>query len=200
MYVSCRFSFSVKNYADSCHSASTAVIVRMAFVLDFRSPEFLRDTVDIAIWSDTEQGLAITAGSMATLRPLYRVITSRLGWTLSSTTPISDNKGSAPYARSGLNSGNARRKKSGPFSLITMTRNDGTASEEEYNLEGCKPVKLRDDLVGDRDSKGRPVSEKGFKSWRIQVGSGSEEELNNEGITRQTDVYMSSELDSRTKK
>lgn len=36
-------------------------------------------TVDIAIWSDTEQGLAITAGSLATLRPLFRAVTSKFG-------------------------------------------------------------------------------------------------------------------------
>ncbi len=37
-------------------------------------------TIDIAIWSTTEQGLAITAGSLATLRPLFRRIAAKLGW------------------------------------------------------------------------------------------------------------------------
>lgn len=59
--------------------ASSAVLVRMAYVKDFRNPDFLYATVDIAIWSDTEQGLAITAGSLATLRPLFRMLTSKLG-------------------------------------------------------------------------------------------------------------------------
>ena len=174
----------------------------MAFVMDFRSPEFLHDTVDIAIWSDIEQGLAITAGSLATLRPLYRVITARLGWSLTSNTPISDKKGSSPYPRSGLSSGNQRRKRSGPFSLITFTRHDG--SSEEYGLENCRPVKLRDDLVDNNNSDGRTNMEKGFNSWRIQVGDGSEEELNGVkhaknqiGITRQTDIYTNTVVDSR---
>lgn len=178
--------------------ASTAVIVRMAFVMDFRSPEFLHDTVDIAIWSDIEQGLAITAGSLATLRPLYRVITARLGWSLTSTNPLSDKKGSSPFPRSGLSSGNQRRKKSGPFSLITLTRHDGPS--EEYGLENCRPVKLRDDLADSIDSDGRPNNEKGFNTWRIQVGDGSEEELNSakntkmeNGITRKTDIYTAVE-------
>ncbi|KAL0264573.1 hypothetical protein SLS55_000523 [Diplodia seriata] len=59
--------------------ASSAVIVRMAYVQDFKDPDFLFATVDIAIWSDTEQGLAITAGSLATLRPLFRLLTSKFG-------------------------------------------------------------------------------------------------------------------------
>lgn len=34
------------------------------------------DTLDTAIWSTIEQGLAISAGSLATTRPLFRLITS----------------------------------------------------------------------------------------------------------------------------
>jgi hypothetical protein len=38
-------------------------------------------TTDIAIWSTVEQGLAITAGSLATLRPLFFLAMRRLGLT-----------------------------------------------------------------------------------------------------------------------
>ena len=48
--------------------------------------QYVDATVDIAIWSTTEQGLAITAGSLATLRPLFRTIGSRLG-TVATPTP-----------------------------------------------------------------------------------------------------------------
>lgn len=41
-------------------------------------------TVDIAIWSTAEQGLAITAGSLATLRPLLRSISETLNLSSSS--------------------------------------------------------------------------------------------------------------------
>jgi hypothetical protein len=37
------------------------------------------DTLDIAIWSTVEMGLAITAGSLATLRPLFFLAVHRLG-------------------------------------------------------------------------------------------------------------------------
>jgi hypothetical protein len=36
-------------------------------------------TLDIAIWSTVEQGLAITAGSLATLRPLFFIAVHKLG-------------------------------------------------------------------------------------------------------------------------
>jgi hypothetical protein len=39
------------------------------------------NTVDIAIWSTVEQGLAITAGSLATLRPLLKDVGHYFGWT-----------------------------------------------------------------------------------------------------------------------
>ncbi|KAJ5779219.1 hypothetical protein N7457_006939 [Penicillium paradoxum] len=54
--------------------ASSAVIVRIPFVYTFGDPDFLYATVQIAIWSNVEAGLGITAGSLATLRPLLRVI------------------------------------------------------------------------------------------------------------------------------
>ncbi|KAI4912251.1 uncharacterized protein J4E92_010102 [Alternaria infectoria] len=59
--------------------ASAAVIARMPFVHYFNSPDFLWSTLDIAIWSSVEQGLAITAGSLATLRPLFFIAMHKLG-------------------------------------------------------------------------------------------------------------------------
>ncbi|KAF4302268.1 hypothetical protein GTA08_BOTSDO09632 [Botryosphaeria dothidea] len=58
--------------------ASAGILVRMAYVHDFRDPDFLYATVDIAIWSDIEEGLAITAGSLACLRPLFRLIRTKI--------------------------------------------------------------------------------------------------------------------------
>lgn len=52
-------------------SASAAVIARLPYLKYFDSPDFLWATTDIAIWSTIEQGFAITAGSLATLRPLF---------------------------------------------------------------------------------------------------------------------------------
>lgn len=60
-------------------SASAAVVVRSVYLPRFRNPDFLFATLDIAIWSTVEQGLAISAGSLATLRPLLRVVGWKLG-------------------------------------------------------------------------------------------------------------------------
>lgn len=170
----------------------------MAFVEDFRSADFLYDTIDIAIWSDVEQGLAITAASLATLRPLYRALVTRLRWSESSTIPLNESK-ETPYPSLGFNNDHNKKKRNGRFSLMGYTRNSG-AGEEEYRLESCRPVKLRDDLVGDFYEQGILRSEEGFASWRIQTGEGSEEELSSvRGITRKTQVYMSSEVDRQRK-
>ncbi|SPO04704.1 related to integral membrane protein PTH11 [Cephalotrichum gorgonifer] len=61
--------------------ASAAVIVRFPYLLKLNSDDFLWDTLDTAIWSTVEQGLAITAGSLATVRPLLRIMSIRFGWT-----------------------------------------------------------------------------------------------------------------------
>ncbi|KAI0127605.1 hypothetical protein BJ170DRAFT_380675 [Xylariales sp. AK1849] len=61
--------------------ASAAVVVRFAYLTRFRDPDFLWATVDIAIWSTVEQGLAVAAGSLATLRPLAKLIGWKLGFT-----------------------------------------------------------------------------------------------------------------------
>lgn len=46
-------------------------------------------TVDIAIWSTVECGLAVTAGSLACIRPLFKVIMHRLGLSTESYLPPS---------------------------------------------------------------------------------------------------------------
>ncbi|KAF1974362.1 hypothetical protein BU23DRAFT_434037, partial [Bimuria novae-zelandiae CBS 107.79] len=59
--------------------ASAAVVARVPYMKTFRSKDFLWETTDIAIWSTVEQGLAITAGSLATIRPLLNLVLARLG-------------------------------------------------------------------------------------------------------------------------
>ncbi|GAW21843.1 hypothetical protein ANO14919_113690 [Xylariales sp. No.14919] len=73
--------------------ASIAVVVRLGYIHNFTNPDFLWATLDIAIWSTSEQGLAITAASLATLRPLFRNVAQQLGmWTPRTRTsmPLSD--------------------------------------------------------------------------------------------------------------
>ena len=78
-------------------SASIAVAVRFAYIHNFKNPDFLCKsymlsllcwshllnyigaTLDIAIWSCAEQGLAVIAGCLATLRPLVRFMGESCG-------------------------------------------------------------------------------------------------------------------------
>ncbi|KAF6809058.1 integral membrane protein [Colletotrichum sojae] len=117
--------------------ASAAVVVRMPFVKDFKNPDFLYATVDIAIWSTTEQGLAITAGSLATLRPLFRLVGSRLGFTSMGPSGVDHSeRGGAPSAMGGRvkdvsnNSSASRHARRGPFSLTTFMAKDDAESHE----------------------------------------------------------------------
>ncbi|TGZ77567.1 hypothetical protein EX30DRAFT_293448, partial [Ascodesmis nigricans] len=52
---------------------STATVVRLPYLHALRDvDDFLWGTTDMAIWSTVEPGIGITAGCMATLRPLFR--------------------------------------------------------------------------------------------------------------------------------
>ncbi|KAJ5511514.1 hypothetical protein N7453_003617 [Penicillium expansum] len=52
--------------------ASAAVIIRIPFLHDYKNVDFLYATANISIWSNVEAGLGIAAGSLVTLRPLFR--------------------------------------------------------------------------------------------------------------------------------
>ncbi|KAL3482938.1 hypothetical protein BJX62DRAFT_250091 [Aspergillus germanicus] len=52
--------------------ASAAVIVRIPFLQSLKNVEFLHATSQVAIWSNIDASLGITAGSLAPLRPLCR--------------------------------------------------------------------------------------------------------------------------------
>jgi hypothetical protein len=74
------YSFTVfwRTYGLTTKSASAATIIRFPYVPDLsNTADFLYATTDVAIWSITETGLAITASAAATLRPLFRTFLSR---------------------------------------------------------------------------------------------------------------------------
>ncbi|KAK0744619.1 hypothetical protein B0T21DRAFT_280201 [Apiosordaria backusii] len=69
--------------------ASAAVIVRAPYLQHMASEDFLWDTAPIAIWSSVEAALAITAGCLACLQPLVKMIGARLGLAIFTATPKS---------------------------------------------------------------------------------------------------------------
>jgi hypothetical protein len=59
---------------------STATIVRMFYINTLMDgSDFLWATTDVALWSTVEPGIGITAGSIACLRPLFRIWLWRMG-------------------------------------------------------------------------------------------------------------------------
>lgn len=154
--------------------ASVAVLCRMAYVMDFKNPDFLWATLDIAIWSDVEQGLGITAGSLATLRPLYRLLATRLGFS----TTGGDESGKNTPQWYGAPSLAKESKRKSLFNMGSLMRTEKGVvrdrdNEEDYGMGNLQPIRLRDDLVDDRQAVN---SEKGFTSWTVSAGGKSLDE------------------------
>ncbi|KAF4340877.1 integral membrane protein PTH11 [Fusarium beomiforme] len=149
--------------------ASAAVVVRFPFVKDFKNPDFLWATIDIAIWSTTEQGLAVTAGSLATLRPLLRLLGRKLGITTSGRSELRDTdqpNGTGAFRPSkGTNgSGNKHRDL---FSLATFAREDDLEGDGRDGQAA---------YAGEHHFQSRSSAEKGVSAWRSRDNE-SEEEL-----------------------
>ncbi|KAK4062789.1 uncharacterized protein Triagg1_9659 [Trichoderma aggressivum f. europaeum] len=156
--------------------ASAAVVVRFPYVKDFKNIDFLWATIDIAIWSTTEQGLAITAGSLATLRPLFRKIASKLGWSTMRST------GDAPNgSMSNRNTtGRSKKKQSrDPFSLATFNRHEDE-DEEERPLEDGQ-LKLVNGYTGGFQTTITAAPKSVWKPKGHRGDNESEEELRMEG-------------------
>ncbi|KAK5122536.1 hypothetical protein LTR85_003799 [Meristemomyces frigidus] len=85
---------------------STATIVRLPYIQSFsesylgRDGDFLYDTVGLAIWTTVEVGVGITAGCIATLRPLLQLALSKLGIKSSLQNPASRRSGKPRFAQS----------------------------------------------------------------------------------------------------
>jgi hypothetical protein len=137
-------------------SASAAVIVRLAYVETFRDPEFLYATVPIAIWSEVEMSLAITAGSVPTLRPLYRVLAQKLSLKTSFFSARRSYKTMDDASRSGWgpkpDGSVSGSKPDGSVISVNVNKSEATSyadSErkmvdihaEELELQECRPVR-----------------------------------------------------------
>ncbi|KAM0284649.1 hypothetical protein ACHAQH_001802 [Verticillium albo-atrum] len=159
--------------------ASSAVVVRFPFVKDFKNPDFLYATVDIAIWSTTESGLAIIAGSLATLRPLFRLVARAMGL---STNDPSSYQVSGQRIPSGMGWANQEdksrqsRRGKGPFSLTTFL-ND----EEEVRAEGSSGE-------SEEQKRKKSLDRKRGSIWKSKGGDAgdSEEELTFDGSKKPT--------------
>jgi hypothetical protein len=99
----------------------------------FRSRDFLWETTDIAIWSTVEQGLAITAGSLAAVRPLFQLALTKLGLTSQrSTMPLT------PYGNRSGSHGFRERRPSAAKDLdlytLSVEAESGTVRDSSTDL------------------------------------------------------------------
>ncbi|KAM6513936.1 hypothetical protein FALCPG4_015127 [Fusarium falciforme] len=153
--------------------ASAAGVVRFTFVKDFKNPDFLWAMLDIAIWSTTEQGLAVTAGSLATLRPLLRLLGHKLGISASGPSVLKDTDqpiGSGRFGGNSKGTNGSGNKHRSLFSLTTFTRQD----DQDGHGGDSQAVYPRENHY-DRQSS----LEKGASVWRSRgnADNESEEEL-----------------------
>lgn len=89
--------------------ASYAALVRMPYIENFKSADFLYGTVDISLWSTVEVGVSVVAANLATLRPLMqhvgeqaRSLTSRVrGVSSQETQDASNGHGSYEFQEHG---------------------------------------------------------------------------------------------------
>jgi hypothetical protein len=111
------------------YSASAAVVIRLPYIHLIASDDFLYDTVDVAIWSTVEQCLAITAGGLATLQPLVKLIGFKLGLSARPSLP-----GPSGYGNNTpMPTGSIAVKRS--FTHRTETR---TSAHDKYDQPGLK--------------------------------------------------------------
>ncbi|KAK6851677.1 hypothetical protein PG995_011802 [Apiospora arundinis] len=119
--------------------ASIAVVVRFVFVHTFEDPDFLWATLDIAIWSDVEQGLAICAGCLATLQPLIKRTAQSLGLWSNNTGLGASGSGMPPHTIGSMDRQKLARSRAtrdnGNFTLATFQR-VSEDSQEDLDLEG----------------------------------------------------------------
>jgi hypothetical protein len=195
--------------------ASAAVIARLPFIHYFNAPDFLcmsplnycryqvltllGSTTDIAIWSSVEQGLAITAGSLATLRPLFFIAMHKLGL---STRPSGAYRPSA-YGMSAPLPGNAapasKADKLRPdmykLSATVQTRTsddeitrDGSfpKSPNWFGGTGAPPNSKKSTRVDNSDNDSQ-------RSLRIKSSRSSEEDNFQSGILVSKSFYITDE-------
>ncbi|KAH8668816.1 hypothetical protein BX600DRAFT_460764 [Xylariales sp. PMI_506] len=123
--------------------ASVAVIVRLTYIHDLNNPDFLWSSFDVMIWSAVEQGLAITAGSLACLRPLFRNVLESMGlWAAPKRHRLPEGEVHQTIGTIGSNDKNKSKKSTNPDSIgmDTLMRDDGDAVSFEGHAKDKEPI------------------------------------------------------------
>ncbi len=91
-------------------------------------------TIDIVIWSSIEMGLAISAASLATLRPLLKLVAVKLGITSARTAPSGAPYGTGPHSKT-VQSKNRNANPFDPNVYVMSEFSQGT-SGSPTNVDG----------------------------------------------------------------
>ncbi|KAJ5381961.1 uncharacterized protein N7496_004389, partial [Penicillium cataractarum] len=142
--------------------ASVAVIIRIPFLHHYADTNFLYSTYQIAIWTIIETGLGITAGSLITLRPLFR-------WLLD---------GSLSYGRNG----HTPERTSGRYRLSSF-RHDGAKKSQDLNLWRPDTDANTKTLVEIASSPGFQLSSDANSSQEALNPGPNSSSQQNEGVT-----------------
>ncbi|KAL5114970.1 hypothetical protein ACEQ8H_007143 [Pleosporales sp. CAS-2024a] len=166
--------------------ASAAVIARLPFIRFFGSQDFLWATTEIAVWSTVEQGLAITAGSLATLRPLFFLAMHRLGLSTQPTRGPSYGGRSGPLAMGGAPPSNSKANESlGPdaykLSTVVQTHNSHDSgprsNDKNWYDDGLSQMPPREPKKPSKKHHADNESEKSLKMKSTSGGSDDEDPL-----------------------
>jgi hypothetical protein len=154
-------------------------ILRSAVLLTHAKPG---STIDIPIWSTIEQGLAITAGNLGTIRPLFRTVADKLGMWNSTARRISDGDVPPTIGSLGRPKGGSGSHR-GMFGLATFLRGD----DEERGVRGVED--------GQRGSKHSitittdiAITSNRSEVWEAASSSESQEELHSKVSNETLDV------------
>jgi hypothetical protein len=135
--------------------------------------------VDIAIWSTMEQGLAITAGSLASLQPLVKRVGQRLGfWDTRPSMPGS--RDIMPRTIGSMDRSKARKKSRSArdtFGMTTLDWEDSGEARREGSADAASYPKNNEIML----TREVAVTTKRGSLWTVseQRGSESQEELTN---------------------
>jgi len=129
-----------RSVANARNSGCTATIARLPYTRTLKGykGDFLHRTTDFAIWSTVEVGLGITAGSIATLRPLLK---QAFEMTRSaSAMPWSKPSISSGHIQSGKELSNLKHSIQKSTTITTSrARRESAGSDEEIFLGSSMP-------------------------------------------------------------
>ncbi|KAJ5314717.1 Vacuolar protein sorting-associated VPS28 N-terminal [Penicillium atrosanguineum] len=131
--------------------ASVAVIIRLPFLKYYADTDFLYSTYQIAVWTIIETGLGITAGSLITLRPLFR-------WLLDGSLSNGQNgrtpeRSSGQYRLSSFRSGGAKQSQD-----PSLWRPDTSANDRTVDIMSLPRSKISNDASSSQEALNPPSS------------------------------------------